>query len=458
MHSSPDERSLRVAMLSSDKDRCGIAAYAHVLGDALAKRGVDVRWVALDAARRKRPDFVHEVRAEIEALRPHVVHVQHEYSFFGGLMPPMGAGATLFTKGLVRVLHAPFPAPSMFFDVVRDLDSPLVVTLHELPYPEPPTSLGVRMGLYASIVRCANKMTFDAADVVITHSDMRRQDLLSLGLPPEKVRVGLLAIPPAPPMPPRDDARRDLDVEGRFVLLTVGFLVERKGVEHMIRALELLPERALLVIVGDEISSAPTGYRARLERVVAERNLRARVRFTGFLDEPALAPWLAAADAYALTHVEMGGASAALAMGISAGLPVISWDHPAMVALAAQHGCLLLARFLDHRDLATKIRALLDEPAALTRARAGSERARERTSADVEAQLTLDAYAYAYAQARARDPTRRPTRVRLPDLLRRLAADAPTSLAAHFARRGAGSGDEALLRSDRDVNAIWRKS
>jgi len=73
----------------------------------------------------------------------------------------------------------------------------------------------------------------------------------------------------APPAPPR----------GPFTFALVGRLERRKGVDRAIEALRHVPETRL-EIVGDGAE------RSRLETLVVENGLEARVRFHGALDDP----------------------------------------------------------------------------------------------------------------------------------------------------------------------------
>lgn len=77
-------------------------------------------------------------------------------------------------------------------------------------------------------------------------------------------------------------------------LLTVGRLEEYKGVQHVIRALQELPEYELVVA-----GSGP--YRDELERIAHEQAVNDRVQFLGYVPDEDLPGLYAGADVYVTT-------------------------------------------------------------------------------------------------------------------------------------------------------------
>ncbi len=102
-------------------------------------------------------------------------------------------------------------------------------------------------------------------------------------------------------------ARRSLGLaDDEFVVLQLGRLVPRKGIDNVIRALALLPGDvpARLLVVGGE-SREPDGRAtpeiARLRGVARECGVEGRVRFTGQRRRDELALHYAAADVFVTT-------------------------------------------------------------------------------------------------------------------------------------------------------------
>ena len=131
------------------------------------------------------------------------------------------------------------------------------------------------------------------------------------------------------PIAPRF-ARRALGLPSDVpVLLTVGRLVPRKGVDNAIRALSILVRRlgvpAELLVVGgnsDIADSAVTPEIARLRNVAAEAGVADRVTFTGRRSRELLKLYYSAADVFVATPwYESFGMTAIEAM--ACGTPVV---------------------------------------------------------------------------------------------------------------------------------------
>jgi glycosyltransferase involved in cell wall biosynthesis len=105
------------------------------------------------------------------------------------------------------------------------------------------------------------------------------------------------------------------------LLVTVGRLVARKGVDRLIRVLGRLKDpRAKLVVIGSGPLQEEWTELARAE------GLADRVRFTGFVSEDVKLSLLAMADVYASTSQHEGFGLVFLE-AMAAGLPVVCYDH-----------------------------------------------------------------------------------------------------------------------------------
>ncbi len=118
--------------------------------------------------------------------------------------------------------------------------------------------------------------------------------------------------------------RTELD-NNKVTILFLGRLVERKGVEYLLKAFALLQDGAnyRLVIVGD----GP--LRKKLEALVRSLNISSSVQFAGFIDEADKAGYLAAADiaVFPATGGESFGIVLIEAMAAGAGV-VVGGDNP----------------------------------------------------------------------------------------------------------------------------------
>jgi len=149
-----------------------------------------------------------------------------------------------------------------------------------------------------------------------------------LGVPASRVRVVANGVDPRRFRPlDRAEARARLGLDPEApVLITVGGLVERKGIHRVMEQLPALqrqfPEITYLV-VGE---AGPEGdWGARLKRQARELGLDARVRFLGAWSPEALPMPLSAADVFVLASRNEGWANVLLE-AMACGLPVVASD------------------------------------------------------------------------------------------------------------------------------------
>ncbi|MFQ5494764.1 MAG: glycosyltransferase family 4 protein, partial [Phycisphaerae bacterium] len=130
--------------------------------------------------------------------------------------------------------------------------------------------------------------------------------------------IPLGIVPPELPSPSRDALGIDDD---RFVMVTVGRLVARKGLEDQLKVLAALNDpRDLLVIIGD----GPK--RSEWEALAGTLGIADRVRFCGRVSEADKWAYLTAADLYVSTSLHEGFGLVFLE-AMHAGLPVVTYDY-----------------------------------------------------------------------------------------------------------------------------------
>jgi glycosyltransferase involved in cell wall biosynthesis len=151
----------------------------------------------------------------------------------------------------------------------------------------------------------------EGADAIVAECPDDRRSLVTLyGADPHKIAVIPCGFASDEfwPIAPRF-ARRALGLASDVpVLLSVGRLVPRKGVDNVIRALGVLVRRlgvpAELLVVGgssDIADSVSTPEIARLRAVAAESGVADRVTFTGRRSRELLKLYYSAADVYVTT-------------------------------------------------------------------------------------------------------------------------------------------------------------
>jgi len=206
------------------------------------------------------------------------------------------------------------------------------------------------------VLRRVNAWIIDAADrVVAISSDTRARAERHYRIR-SPIQVIIYGFTPA--VGPRE-GRGPVDLpsaEGRFRLISVGRLVERKGFDHLIRALARLPDEVELLLVGDGPLEAELKTLSRAEGV------EERVRFLGFQTREAIHALLRRADCYVLSSLHEG-LGIVVQEAMDAGLPVVATDNGGQVDLIRSPRNGLLVPPGDPVALAEAIRAVRDDPA-----------------------------------------------------------------------------------------------
>lgn len=168
-----------------------------------------------------------------------------------------------------------------------------------------------------------------------------------------------IALPPAPPInAPTQELR----------LLFVGRLVERKGVDVLLRAFASLGDiaNARLVVVGD----GPE--RERLQSLARELGVQERVDFLGRVSDDALRAEYASARVFVLPAIvdsrgDTEGLGVVLLEAMNSRVPVVASDSGGIVDIVEHEKTGLLVPPGDVTALAAALRRLATEPAYAAR-------------------------------------------------------------------------------------------
>jgi glycosyltransferase involved in cell wall biosynthesis len=294
-----EQRPLRLSLLTTYAEPCGIATYSEALVEGLSRQGVVVSVVAprlrpADAPRGPQPARVWrrdragwleawQTFREVTRQKPDVVHIQH-------------------TTGIVSA--------SVLLAVARLCSRagiPVVATLHEAG-----GGSWLRRARFARALYALRRAT-----LIVHQADP--------SLPGATVIPhGVAEVPKRP----RDAARAALGIPpNQLVLAHFGFIHPDKGIAEVLRAVAALrgsqfPKLTYRICGGTFTSGRSTAHLAELRALVQELGLADAVSLSGeFLDEDSVTLEMQAADLVVLNYQTgnrqgaSGAANRALAVG-----------------------------------------------------------------------------------------------------------------------------------------------
>ena len=332
--------------------------YDHALASALARAGAEVELVtspfrfgeapAPDGYRRS--ELFYPVSSKVfrrSRLRIPVKLLEHP------------VGLTRLRRRKADIVHFQWLAAPELDDRLLRVDAPLVFTAHDILPRRTADKRDLWRRLFGRFAR------------VVVHSERARDQLGEL-VEPDRLRV----IPH--PVFPSEPERRD---DGR-TLLALGIIREYKGLGDAIEATKRI-DGARLLVAGDPLESID-GYRAAAGD-------RAEWRL-GFLSEDEVDRALGESTVALFPYRPEIDQSGALLRALGAGVPVVAYDVGGIAEPVRRFEAGRVVPPGDLDALADAARELLDDPAALERARAGAERARRELTWDAAAQAHLELY------------------------------------------------------------------
>lgn len=172
-------------------------------------------------------------------------------------------------------------------------------------------------------------------------------------------------------------------------LLAVSRLVSRKGIDHAIRAMALLPDSACLTVAG----SGPE--LPGLKKLVREMGLLHRVTFTGHIDHNQVSKLYLAADIVLVPSVTYEGvaeqAPVSILEALASGTPVVASGAEGLARLVEEAGILVPEQAPEAIAQAVKMLAT-DQELYRQLAHRGLEAVRERHDAPAVARRLVEAY------------------------------------------------------------------
>jgi glycosyltransferase involved in cell wall biosynthesis len=331
-------------------------AYDHELAAALTRRAVDVELVTSRFRFGETPKPVGYRRSESfypissrlfrrSRLRIPLKVVEH--------VP--GMAALLLQRP--DVLHVQWLAAPELDRLLLRPRVPSVFTAHDLL----PRRTARKRALWKELL--------SRFDRLVVHSERGRESLAELG-------VDAVVIPH--PVFPSDPERAD---DGR-TLLCLGTIRPYKGIGDAIAATKQIPGARLLV-AGDPVE-AVNGYRAEAGDLAEWR--------LGYLSQPELERALGEATVALFPYRPELDQSGALLQALGAGVPAVAYDVGGLAEPIEKFGAGRVVPAGDVEALAGAARVLLEDDAALARARAGAREARDTLTWDAAATAHIQLY------------------------------------------------------------------
>ncbi len=387
-------------------DAGGQNVHVAELSRAIARRGaeVTVHTRRQDPGEPEWTDFapgvtVHHVNAGPAAMLAKDELLGHMDAFAEQL-------ARVWRRRPPDLVHAHFWMSGLAaLSAARPLGIPVVQTFHALGVVkrryqgDRDTSPPQRIAIERDLMRRAQEVVATCTDEVF--------ELMRLGAP----RDHLTVIPCGVDLERfRPDGPRERQRPGLRRVVTVGRLVERKGIGNVISALALLPDVELVVAGGPAYERLDEDPEARRLLALAEQvGVCDRVTLRGRVERDQVPALLRSADAVvSVPWYEPFGIVPLEAM--ACGKPVVASAVGGMIDTVVDEVTGVQVPPRDPERLAGVLAALLaDAPRRRTLGRAGAERARRLYDWGRIAAATLDVYA---RQADARRPATRTDRAR----------------------------------------------
>ncbi|MEP6754774.1 MAG: glycosyltransferase [Chthonomonadales bacterium] len=367
---------LRVGMLTSVGSNCGIAAYTASLIDGLSK----IADVTIEPILEGQQPIEHYQQQASRLNECDVIHIQHEHSFWGGIMP----------------------RKSMFWHMRYLLKKPVVITAHTTTALRDLLKTDAEKRLPQKLVKLALlswKSYRDGVETApfitgrtIVHTAAARQDLINRGAKGEYIHVISAGVPRAIVSPTGGtEFRAQHSLESKSIVSLFGFIAPNKGYEIALEALEDLDDNVVLVIAGGARTSDMEPYLETLRGEIAKTRLAGRVIITRYLDDNALAEVMAASDLAITPHTYATG-SYSVMVPLAYGKAIIASDMDCFVEIAEDGGALKIVNAGSSAELTDAINALLSDDVSRHKLESAATEYSNRRSWDAVALQTLQVY------------------------------------------------------------------
>lgn len=293
--------------------------------------------------------YPFQIFRELCSFKPDIIHIQHEFFLYGGMLSSILFPLLLFLARLcgsaVVTLHGVIPLSNMdkrFLDVneIRGRGLPICLLKIGLAF------------LTKAIVKLSN--------AVIVHENFFAEILRKeYSCPRKKIHTIPIGIDEIENKLAKNIAKRKLGLENRIIIFFFGNVARYKGIETLIDGFQLLAEKHpdwVLIIAGGENRRLKT--RASYKRYVSElrHNAGEQIRFMGFIHD--LTTYFSAADLLVFPYIVTMSSSAAFALAISYQKTVIASNISPFKEVLPQEA---LFNKYDPKSLSKKVEEIFND-------------------------------------------------------------------------------------------------
>jgi len=261
-------------------------------------------------------------------------------------------GLRLCRKNRYDVINTHFAVPSgpLGFALGMIFRIPNVLSLHGGDIYDPSKRMSPHRSLFwRKVVR----FIMNRADRIVAQSSNTRDNAIQYYRPRKEVDIIPLAFHP----PVLSGAKRSEMGFGKeeFLLITIGRLIKRKAIDHMIRALAGVPEvRVRLLVLGD----GPE--REYLESIAGELGMGDRVVFVGYVTERKKFDYVEISDVFISTSLHEGFGIVFME-AMHCGLPIICSNYGGQVDFLKNEENALLVEVGNIEGYARSIKRYMDD-------------------------------------------------------------------------------------------------
>jgi glycosyltransferase involved in cell wall biosynthesis len=252
---------------------------------------------------------VPQVIRTLRSIRPDIIHLQHEFNLFGGLLPTALLTGTIAAG---RVIGRP-PVVTIHGVVDKSAVTPAFLAMNHLPA-SPSAARASLSFAYRSIARASSK-------VIVHHKHFKRVLTESFSVDPEKVNV----IPFGSDVQLPHRSRSATREAGSPRVLVFGFLTGYKSPELVVQLAEeaLIPDAHFRFCIGINPRASSPEHLKRYEHLAARvQRLGSGATWSGYAPDHELPDIFGTSDIVVLPYTECLSGSAVASLAQAHGVSV----------------------------------------------------------------------------------------------------------------------------------------